>query len=214
MPIYTFRRKLRELTQTFNVYHYQQYMSLIVAPTRKRAFDELKLTNETKLLEVGVGNGSSLEFFPAGIQITGIDFSATLIEQARIRAKELQMSRARFYVMNAQNLRPLESNSFDAVVSLSLLSVVPEPEKAFSEMVRVCRPGGKIAVTSHFLHKSGWRKSVDQILSPAVESILGYHVTLPEELIVARKDLRVLVREDRRIGPYVMNSVFVVEKLN
>lgn len=212
MAIYRAKRKLREFLQRFNVYHYQQYMALVVAPTRKRAFEQLQLTSDTKLLEVGVGNGSSLEFYPKDLQLTGIDFSATLIKEARTRAIKQRLTRAQFYVMNAQNLRAFADDSFDAVVSLSLLSVVPDPHQAFSEMIRVCRPGGKIAVTSHFMHSQGWQKYADQWMSPMVEAVLGYQVRMSEDLIYSRKDIKVLLREEHPLGPYVMNTLFVVEK--
>ena len=77
-----------------------------------------------------------------GIQVTGLDLAANLVQQARAKAAAegltIQVDEG-----DAENL-PYPDASFDVVMSLIGSMFAPRPELVASEMIRVCRPGGKI----------------------------------------------------------------------
>jgi ubiquinone/menaquinone biosynthesis C-methylase UbiE len=101
--------------------------------------------NGLDALDVGCGTGFiSFELVARGHRVTGIDFAASMLEEARRKATE---SRApiRFEQGDAENL-PFGACSFDFVVSRHVLWTLPHPVAAVVEWVRVLRPGGRLVV--------------------------------------------------------------------
>ena len=93
------------------------------------------------ILDVGCGPGIySLYFGKMGYNVTGIDFSPKMIEQAR-RNAESEGVRAKFIVMDAQEI-DLPDESFDLVVSRDMFWALEHPDRAYSEIMRVLRHGG------------------------------------------------------------------------
>src|SRR5215831_106089 len=95
-------------------------------------------------LDVGSGTGALTRIiledaFPN--LVTAIDPSAGFVEYAET---QIATARVSFKIGDARAL-PINSASFDAVVSGLVLNFVPEPQLAVAEMVRVVRPGGMVA---------------------------------------------------------------------
>jgi SAM-dependent methyltransferase len=107
--------------------------------------ERLRLTPGTRVLDVACGTGNTA--IPAaqrGAIVTGVDIAPNLIEQARIRARRALVA-ADFREGDAEQL-PFADSSFDVVVSVFGAMFAPRPERVVSELLRVCRPGGKIAM--------------------------------------------------------------------
>ena len=105
-------------------------------------FDRLKIPAGTRLLDVACGAGQlTLPAAMKGIQVTGLDLAANL-QQARTKAAEGGL-RIQVDEGDAEDL-PYSDGSFDVVMSLIGSMFAPRPELVASEMVRVCRPGGRI----------------------------------------------------------------------
>jgi ubiquinone/menaquinone biosynthesis C-methylase UbiE len=100
-----------------------------------------------QVLEVAIGTGRNLPFYPRGIQLTGVDFSPTMLAIARGRAAELGVD-VTLIEADAQHL-PFADNRFDTVVCTLALSSIPDPAAAINEMHRVLRPGGQLLVVGH-----------------------------------------------------------------
>lgn len=99
-----------------------------------------------KILDVGCGTGYFARLLGEGaetVAVTGIDLEEPFIEYAKNKAARAGLD-MEFRVGNALEL-PFEDNSFDLVTSHTFLTSVPDPEKAMSEMMRVCRNGGTVA---------------------------------------------------------------------
>ncbi|WP_242010201.1 class I SAM-dependent methyltransferase [Acetobacter conturbans] len=79
-----------------------------------------------------------------GADVTGIDLTPAMINQARHRATDMNVS-VDYHVGDARHL-PFEANSFDRVVTRYSFHHMQEPATVLAEMVRVCRPGGRIIV--------------------------------------------------------------------
>jgi ubiquinone/menaquinone biosynthesis C-methylase UbiE len=100
-----------------------------------------------EVLEIGVGTGRNLEHYPKGISLTGIDFSAAMLDLARQRASELGRE-VDLRVGDAQALE-FADESYDTIVfSLSLCSI-PDDRKALNEAKRVLRAGGGLLLLEH-----------------------------------------------------------------
>lgn len=99
------------------------------------------------VLDVACGTGNlALPAAKTGAHVTGVDIAPNLVEQARKNAKAAGLS-AKFDEGDAEAL-PYEDASFDAVVTMFGAMFAPRPELVASELKRVCRPGGKIAMAN------------------------------------------------------------------
>ena len=101
----------------------------------------------TRMLDVACGAGQiAIPAARAGARVTGIDIASNLIEQARARAKAEGVD-VRFDEGDAEMLS-CEDAGFDLVVSLIGAMFAPRPERVAAELVRVCRPGGRIVMAN------------------------------------------------------------------
>jgi ubiquinone/menaquinone biosynthesis C-methylase UbiE len=100
-----------------------------------------------KVLDVGCGTGQlALIAARAGAQVDGCDIAPNSIERARVRASQEQLN-ASFAEGDAEAL-PYADAQFDVVTSLLGAMFAPRPNLVASELVRVCKPGGKIAMAN------------------------------------------------------------------
>jgi SAM-dependent methyltransferase len=98
-----------------------------------------------KVLDVACGSGTAaLVAARRYCDVTGIDYVPELLDRAEKRAKASGL-KADFVNADAQNL-PFPDDHFDVILSVYGVQFVPNQEKAASEMLRVCRPGGKIGL--------------------------------------------------------------------
>jgi SAM-dependent methyltransferase len=100
-----------------------------------------------RVLDVACGSGTAaLVAARRYCDVTGIDYVESLIERARLRA-DAEAMEVEFVVGDAQRL-PFPDASFDAVLSVYGVQFAPDQERAARELLRVCRPGGRIALAS------------------------------------------------------------------
>ncbi len=128
----------------------------------------VSLVNEKpgRVLEVGVGTGISLPSYLPVNQVTGIDVSAEMLDKARVKVEEMNLSHVKeLKAMDASAL-DFPDASFDTVVGMYLMTVVPDPVKVLMEMERVCSPGGRIIIVNHFASKNGLKGTMEKRLGP------------------------------------------------
>jgi len=98
-----------------------------------------------RLLDVACGSGQlAIPAARAGAKTTGIDIAQPLIAQAKERAANEELD-IRFDVGDVEEM-PYGDAEFDMVVSLIGAMFAPRPERAAAEMLRVCRPGGRVVM--------------------------------------------------------------------
>jgi ubiquinone/menaquinone biosynthesis C-methylase UbiE len=100
-----------------------------------------------EVLEIAVGTGRNLPFYPEGVRLTGIELSPKMLDLARRRAGELGRD-ADLRVGDAHNL-PFLDASFDTVVVTLALCTIPDDRRALAEAARVLRPGGQLLLLEH-----------------------------------------------------------------
>lgn len=101
----------------------------------------------SKVLDVATGSGNTaLGAARRRCEVTGVDYVASLLERARERAAVERLD-IRFDDGDAEAL-PYPDGSFDAVLSTFGVMFAPDQERAARELLRVCRPGGRIALTN------------------------------------------------------------------
>jgi SAM-dependent methyltransferase len=105
------------------------------------------ITRGERVLDVACGTGNAaLHAARVGANVTGVDFASNLVAQARVRAGREEI-RAQFDVGDAEAL-PYPDASFDFVVSMYGAMFAPRPDVVASELLRVCRPGGRVAMAN------------------------------------------------------------------
>ena len=109
--------------------------------------ERLALTPGARVLDVACGSGNlSLPASRAGAVVTGLDIAPNLIETARRRAHDEGLE-INFDEGDAEQL-PYADASFDVVVTMFGAMFAPRPEQTAAELLRVCRPGGRIAMAN------------------------------------------------------------------
>jgi ubiquinone/menaquinone biosynthesis C-methylase UbiE len=109
--------------------------------------EALDLRPGCKVLDVAAGNGNaSLAAARRWCEVVSTDYVSALLDRGRERALAERLA-IEFRTADAESL-PFEQGSFDAVVSTFGVMFTPHQERAAAEMVRVCRPGGKIGLAN------------------------------------------------------------------
>jgi SAM-dependent methyltransferase len=137
------KTKLKATWEAGDYGRFAQYLE----PGAVEILQRLDIAPGTRMLDVGCGAGQiAIPAARAGVQVTGIDLAANQVAQARARAEAEKLD-ARFDEGDAEAL-PYGDARFDIVVSLIGAMFAPRPELVAAELVRVCRPGGRIAMVN------------------------------------------------------------------
>lgn len=103
--------------------------------------NQLPQDRNLRVLDVGCGAGFfSVLLAKEGYQVTGVDLTPDMVENARTLAEE-EKTDCEFFVMDAENLR-FADESFDVVISRNLTWTLPDVKSAYREWVRVLKKGG------------------------------------------------------------------------
>lgn len=127
---------------------YSTYAHLTPTPfMSERLCEAADLRADQLVLDVATGSGNTaIAAARRWCKVTGLDYVPALVEAARRRA-EVEGTPIEFVVGDAENLQ-FEDGTFDAVLSTLGVMFAPDHQKAAREMIRVCKPGGKIGVAS------------------------------------------------------------------
>jgi phosphatidylethanolamine/phosphatidyl-N-methylethanolamine N-methyltransferase len=152
-----------------------------------------------RVLEVGVGTGLSLPCYDRHLSITGIDLSPEMLDKARARVRRQGLDNIDgLYEMDAGALA-FPDESFDTVVAMYVMTVVPDAEKVMRELERVCAAGGEVILVNHFSQEEGIRGFVERRLAPLASSI-GWHAVFTLDRVLVCEDLR--LAERRTLWPF------------
>lgn len=127
-----------------------------------------------KVLEVGVGTGKNIEYYPTEIDITAIDFSEMMLDRARNRAEKLGRE-VEFINMDVEDMDFLD-NTFDTVFTTCVFCSVPNPIKGLREIGRVCKPDGKIVMIEHVRSEQKFLGPIMDLLNPLTVNIYGANI--------------------------------------
>jgi phosphatidylethanolamine/phosphatidyl-N-methylethanolamine N-methyltransferase len=172
---------------------YDQIFGRVFHESRESAVRCLDVKPNERILEVGIGTGLSLPLYPSDCTVVGIDLSAGMLEKARQRQRVHQLTNVRLMRMDAGQME-FPDDSFDTVMAAYVVTAVPDYRKVVSEMIRVCRPGGRIIMLNHFSNGNKLIAAVEKVISPLCKH-LGFRTDLSlntvlegTSLLVARKE--------------------------
>ncbi|MEW5965100.1 MAG: class I SAM-dependent methyltransferase [Pseudomonadota bacterium] len=176
---------------------YDHTFGRVAAEGRKHAV-ELINRRQGRVLEVGVGTGLSLPAYARHLDIVGIDLSPEMLEKAHERVDEEGLTHVTgLHEMDAGNLQ-FPDNSFDTVVAMYVMTVVPDPEIVMRELARVAKPGGEVMLVNHFSQEEGVRGWVERRMAPFADR-LGWRPVFDVGRVMGCEDLRLV--EQRSLRP-------------
>ena len=143
----------------------------------------------TRILEVGVGTGLTLDQYPGDARIVGVDVSQEMLTSAQRRVRPEDAGRIELRAMDAEAM-DFDDNTFDCVTLPYVLSVTPDPDRLVSEVRRVCKPDGHIVIVNHFSGQAPWR--LLEALARPLSSWLGFRSEFSMEHHILRHDWKVV----------------------
>lgn len=161
-----------------------------------------------QVLEIGVGTGISLDAYPPYVHVTGIDPSADMLALAVEKVRDNRWGHIEVRNGDAHNL-DFPDNSFEWVCTFHVLTVVSNPRRMMDEMIRVCKPGGRIIVISHFASSNPLLYLLGMIINP-ITNLLGWTTRLRARDVLDGQ--KITVERNERFSRLSVHYVIVVRK--
>ncbi len=172
---------------------YDHIFGKIFHESRESAVRNLKIRPNEKILEVGVGTGIALSYYPRHCEVIGIDLSPGMLAKARERQSHYHMDHVRLMLMDAGQME-FADDTFDTVMAAYVVTAVPDYRKVVNEMIRVCKPGGRIIMLNHFSNGNKLIAAVEKVISPLCKHI-GFRTDLSLNTVLEGTALQVARKE-------------------
>lgn len=127
-----------------------------------------------EVLEVGVGTGKNMDYWPVGLDIAAIDLTPGMLDIARHRAWSLGCD-VDLRLGDVQSLE-FPSASFDTVLATFVFCSVPDPVKGLREIGRVVRPSGQILLLEHVRIDRPIIGTLMDVLAPLIVRLNGANI--------------------------------------
>jgi phosphatidylethanolamine/phosphatidyl-N-methylethanolamine N-methyltransferase len=153
------------------------------------AISHMNIGAGDRVLDLGIGTGASLDYYPRHARIMGIDLSGGMLRECKKKIEKRGMAAANLFQANALEL-PFGDDSFDHVFISHVISVVSDPYRLILEAQRVAKPGSRIVMVNHFQSTNRLIAMVEKFLSPLCTK-LGWRSDLPLQDLIGRTGVEV-----------------------
>jgi phosphatidylethanolamine/phosphatidyl-N-methylethanolamine N-methyltransferase len=155
----------------------------------ERAINHMNISDTDRVLDIGIGTGVSLGFYPDRGQIIGVDLSAGMLREARKKIRERGLRHTTVFQANALQL-PFADDTFDQVFISHVISVVSDPYQLIREAQRVSRPQARIVMVNHFQSTNRFIGMVEKWLCPLCTK-LGWRSDLALQDLIRRTGVEI-----------------------
>ncbi|GBN09443.1 Methyltransferase-like protein 7A [Araneus ventricosus] len=153
---------------------------------RKQAFNRLKdhlgdrkRKAPLEILEIGIGGGANLQFYPENSNLTVVDMNPSFLTYfEEMRQKHPQVTLKKAVITMAEDMHEIDDDSFDVVICTYTLCSVVSVRSVLDEVKRVLKPGGKFLCVEHILYPSSSWNSMLQKFANALWTIYFNGCTL------------------------------------
>lgn len=128
-----------------------------------------------QVLEIGVGTGKNIPYYPKEIAVTGIDLSPGMLKRAKGLLEDNQKDHVALKEMDAQDM-DFPDNHFDNVVATFVFCSVPDPIMGLKEALRVTKPGGTLHMLEHMRANPPVLASAMEKLDSPIHYLSGVHI--------------------------------------
>jgi len=157
--------------------------------TRKRRRELLEGAHGA-VLEVGVGTGKNLPFYPQDVDVTGIDVSSEMLARAKERMRSLPAD-ADLIEADVQEL-PFDDDSFDTAVGTCVFCSVADPVLGLRELARVVRPDGRILLLEHVRPSGEFLGRLADLATVVTRRVFGFRANRRTEDNVVAAGLKII----------------------
>jgi phosphatidylethanolamine/phosphatidyl-N-methylethanolamine N-methyltransferase len=178
-------RKIYDVHSVF----YDATFGRLVRRRIERAIRHMNISDTDRLLDLGIGTGVSLNFYPNRGRIIGVDLSGGMLREARKKIRERNLSHATVFQADALRL-PFADDTFDHVFISHVISVVSDPYQLVREAQRVAKSGARIVIVNHFQSTNRFIAMVEKWLCPLCTK-LGWRSDLALNELVRRTGVEV-----------------------
>lgn len=140
-------------------------------PWRRRLWS---MVRGPEILEVGVGTGKNMPYYPAGARVTAIDLTPGMLRRARKRAEAPGLD----LDLRLGDVQALEfpDDRFDSAVASFVFCSVPQPVLGLRELGRVVKPGGRILLLEHMRSDRPGLGALMDRLNPLIVRLIGANI--------------------------------------
>ena len=162
------------------------------------------------ILEVGVGTGRNMPYYPAGQQIIAIDLTPGMLTQAQKRASSLKLN-VDLQVGDVQSLE-FPDDSFDTAVATFVFCSVPKPVSGLLELKRVVKPHGQILLLEHTRSPNQLVGVLMDLLNPLSLLLMGDNINRRTVENIQKAGLVIERVTDLAMGGIFKQILVTVEK--
>ncbi len=144
---------------------YDMTFGKLVDKRVRKAIQQFDVRADDLVLDLGVGTGNSLRYYPGRGNVVGIDLSFGMLEKANDKVIERNQMNVGLVQGNALHL-PFAEDSFDHVFISHVISVVSDPIAVLREMQRVTKPGARVVMLNHFQSSNKMVAKIEKMVSP------------------------------------------------
>jgi len=148
---------------------FAEWYDFFMRPLEKRKFKRIREGLLSKadgyVLEIGSGTGINFPLYKSVEKVVATEPSTYMINKSIEKLKQSSV-KIELVKADAENL-PFADNSFDTVVATLVLCTIPNPNQAIKEMLRVCKPEGKLLFFEHVKMENQFLAALQEWLTPA-----------------------------------------------
>lgn len=165
--------------------------------------EELLSVVKGSVLEVGIGTGKNLPYYPQGIELTGIDISSAMLRRAKRRADTMGL-KVDLRVMDVEKMT-FPDEYFDFTVSTFVFCSVPDPVKGMKEVKRIIKPKGKALFLEHVRSENRILGRFMDFLNPLIRSIVGANINRRTVENITKAGFEIISEENK--GSHIVKKI-------
>jgi ubiquinone/menaquinone biosynthesis C-methylase UbiE len=153
---------------------------------------------EGRVLELAVGAGANIPFYPQHVDITAVDFSQQMLNRAKQAGDEYELN-IDFILSDIETIE-FDDESFDTIISTLSLCGYEDPSRLLNQLNKWCKNSGQILLLEHGISANPVLSSIQKMIDPLAYKIAGCHQTRNILDLMEKSDLTVTKTESHWLG--------------